>query len=304
MVMANILLLAGGTSSEREVSLRSGAAVTAALETMGHHVTVADPANTISDDEFTDADVIFPVLHGTGGEDGTLQARLEALGLTNFVGANAKASTLCFDKDRYREVVQAAGITIAAGELVSGDVANHPLAQKPFVLKPYNGGSSVDTFIIRDPNQADFVAMDAACARYGNMLIEALIEGVEITVGVLGDGALPVVEIIPPTGGEFDYENKYNGQTQELCPPKHVAESVQIRAQALALQIHSLTGCRDLSRTDMIVTADDELYVLETNTLPGMTNESLLPKAAAAAGITMPKLCNRLVNFAFARANA
>ena len=300
--MKNVLLLAGGTSSEREISLRSGAAVQSALEQAGYDVTVLDPATEITDDQFRGYDAIFPVLHGTGGEDGLLQARLEAMGINTFVGSNAAASELCFNKWRYRELMNQYAFPIADGDLITDEpIANHPLAAEPFVLKPYNGGSSVDTFIVRNVANADFVAMEAALQRNGSMLIESLIEGVEITVGVLGSDSLPVIEIIPPSGGEFDYENKYNGQSQELCPPLNVSSQVQKTAQELAAHIHEICGCRDFSRTDMFVTPDGALYVLETNTIPGMTDQSLLPKAAAAAGIPMSELCSQLVEMAAAR---
>jgi D-alanine-D-alanine ligase len=120
-------------------------------------------------------------------------------------------------------------------------------------------------------------------------------------VGVLGKQALPVIEIIPPAGGEFDYENKYNGKTQELCPPVHVAEDLQRQAQNLAEQIHSAAGCRDMSRTDFIIRNDGSIYLLETNTIPGMTSQSLYPKMAATAGISFPDLCDRLVQMALSR---
>ncbi len=303
--MSKILLLAGGTSSEREISLRSGAAVEIALKQSGHEVTVLDPADNLNDNALDGYDAIFPVLHGTGGEDGALQDRLESLGHRNFVGSDAASSALCFDKWRYKALLNENGILNAAGAQVTKDtLRDHALAQHPFVLKPYDGGSSVDTFIIRDVAVADFEAMESACQRYGTMLIESLIDGVEITVGILGDRTLPVIEIIPPSDGEFDYENKYNGQTQELCPPQHVPDDAQTQAGGLALQIHRLCGCRDFSRTDMIVTANNQLYVLETNTIPGMTDQSLLPKAAATAGISMPELCDQLAHMAAGRANA
>lgn len=276
----------------------------AALEQTGHEVMVVDPANELADNVFGGYDAIFPVLHGTGGEDGVLQARLESLGHHNFVGSDAASSALCFDKWRYKELIASDAITTPQGEQITAAMLRtHQLAQAPFVLKPHTGGSSVDTFIVRDIMSADFAAMEAACERYGTMLIEALIEGTEITIGILGDRALPVIEIIPPSDGEFDYENKYNGKTQELCPPLNVPEDTQLLASKLALQIHRLCGCRDFSRTDMMIAADGTLYVLETNTIPGMTDESLLPKAAATAGINMPTLCDQLVQMAASRTN-
>src|SRR5439155_118541 len=123
-------------------------------------------------------------------------------------------------------------------------------------------------------------------AKYDQMLLEELIEGVEITVPVLGDKALPVVEIVPPEGGEFDYDNKYNGRTQEICPARSISAKTQEQAQRLAERIHRLAGARHLSRTDLMVSADGKLYVLEINTIPGLTAQSLIPKSAAAAGLS------------------
>ena len=301
--MATVLVLAGGNSAERAVSLRSGAAVMAALKQGGHQPSLLDPADNLSDADFMGYDVIFPALHGTGGEDGSLQARLEALGLANVVGSDATCSAHCFDKWQYKQLLNDNQIANPAGTVVTADtLVDHPLLQAPFVLKPYDGGSSVDTFIVRDTAQADMLSLESACQQHGSMLLEELIAGVEITVGVVGNSALPVIEIIPPSGAEFDYENKYNGATQELCPPQNVVPEIQSQAQDLALHIHTLCGCRDMSRTDMIVTANNELYVLETNTIPGLTDQSLLPRAAAQAGMTMPELCDHLVTMAAQRA--
>jgi D-alanine-D-alanine ligase len=175
------------------------------------------------------------------------------------------------------------------------------LSKQPYVLKPNDGGSSIDTFIVRDIDTADTAAIEQAFKRHRTLLLQELVEGIEITVAVLGDTPLAVIEIIPPEDGEFDYENKYNGQTQELCPPLHVDPTLQLAAQTLAKAIHELTECRDMSRTDMIITPSQQLYVLETNTIPGLTDQSLLPRAAAQAGLSMPVLCDQLVQAAFSR---
>jgi D-alanine-D-alanine ligase len=295
----HILVLAGGDSGEREVSLRSGAAVAAALQSTGHEVELFDPAKqAISSTLAAKYDLAFPILHGAGGEDGTLQMQLETIGLP-YVGSAAKACQLTFDKPTYKRTLAQADITLPEGTLVRNqDAPAHPLFQAPFVLKPYDGGSSVDTFIVRDVATAPWDDIRRALEKYDEMLLEELIEGVEVTVGVLGEQALPVIEIVPPEHGEFDYENKYNGATQELCPPEHVDMAVQQAAQELGVKIHQLCDCRDFSRTDMIVTPDNRLVVLETNPLPGMTDQSLLPKAAGVAGITMLELCNQLVTMA------
>jgi D-alanine-D-alanine ligase len=244
------------------------------------------------------ADIIFPALHGKGGEDGELQKFLESHHV-KYVGSGAEASARCLDKTRYAELLKKRGILLPATDTVTLEAYKaSPLRERPFVLKPIDGGSSIDMFIVRDPADADQAAIAAAFQKYGTLILQEFVEGVEITAGVLGTEALPIIEIIPPNGEYFDYENKYNGQTQELCPPEHVSKQDQAQAQALALEIHQLTGCRDMSRTDIIIDEDGRQYVLETNTIPGLTGESLLPKAAAEAGYTMPDLCNRLIELA------
>jgi D-alanine-D-alanine ligase len=297
-----VLVLAGGTSDEREVSLRSGAAVAAALQTAGHDIKTADPADGLDEVTVRAADVVFPVLHGLGGEDGALQQQLEAWGV-RYAGSDSKASALCFDKWAFRQALQAANLPTAPGTIVTlnDSLAEQPLVQQPFVLKPIDGGSSVDTYIVRDVSGADWSAMQAALDEHQRMLLEKLITGTEITVGVLGEQVLPVIEIIPPANGEFDFTNKYNGQTRELCPPENVDTETQVRAQELALKVHDLCGCRDMSRTDIIIDTVGQLWVLEINTIPGMTDQSLLPKAAATAGINMPQLVDSLVQAALAR---
>jgi D-alanine-D-alanine ligase len=302
----HILVLAGGNSNEREVSLRSGESVRQALELKGHQVTMIDPAE-LDRIKASEYDIAFPVLHGRGGEDGIVQTRLEQSGVP-YVCSDVSASELCFDKILYKRKLLAHELpTPTFAELLSDrdtDLRDHPLTQKPFVVKPVNGGSSIDTFVVRDPAKANFDAIADTLSGYGRLLLEELVVGQEITVAVLEDQALPVIEIIPPESGEFDYENKYNGATQELCPPLHIAEAIQNQAGELAATIHKLCGCADFSRTDMMINDQGELLVLETNTIPGMTDQSLFPKAATAAGIAMPELCDQLVQTALKRQTA
>nr|AIA15126.1 D-ala D-ala ligase C-terminus [uncultured bacterium] len=302
---ARVAVLGGGNSPEREVSLRSARAVSAALSQAGYEVSELDPSHYDTDSliaQLAGFDVVFPVLHGKGGEDGTVQALLESIGMP-FVGAGADVSALCFDKTAYKAHLQELGLSLPFGVVVDRNtVWSQELTKSPFVLKPYDGGSSVDTFIIRDPQACDRAAIEDALDRHHTMLLEELIIGTEITVGVVGEEALPVIEIIPPADQEFDYENKYNGQTQELCPPQHVEESVQITARQLAAHIHTRLNIRDFSRTDLMIRqGDDRLFILETNTIPGMTDQSLLPKAAKTAGYDMAVLCDRLVSAALER---
>lgn len=283
------------------MSLRSAAAVAAALEQAGYEVVRADPADAGFDLKRLAAgcDAVFPILHGAGGEDGILQGQLEAMGKP-FLGSGLEACELTFDKALYREFLSEYGVLMADGEVVNAaEFKRSDLRDAPYVLKPIDGGSSVDTVIVHDvadePNEAYFADI---FSRHPEMLLEELVDGQELTVGVLGDKALPVILIIPPDAETFDYANKYNGRTQEIVNPPQVSANVQERAQDLALRLHRLTGCRHLSRTDMIATPDGALYVLETNTLPGLTDQSLFPKAAAAAGLDMPALVKCFVDMA------
>jgi D-alanine-D-alanine ligase len=301
--MQYVIVLAGGNSDEREISLRSGAAVAAALTEAGYETDILDPSHNLESriDDLRKAVVVFPALHGLGGEDGELQAFLEEHKIP-FVGSGSEASALCFDKERYTHLMEENDITVPATDLVDeSSYAEADIAGSPHVLKPNDGGSSIDTFIIRDIAATDDGAIVTAFGRHSKMLLQELIDGTELTVAVIGDKALPVIEIVPPENQEFDYENKYNGATREICPPETIPPAAQERASRLAERIHVLTGCRDMSRTDMILTDDDELYVLETNTIPGLTNASLLPKAAATAGLSMPQLCDQLVQTALLR---
>lgn len=296
-----ILILRGGKSSEREVSLRSAANVTKQLELLGYDVVVADPADERFDINLlaVDCDAVLPILHGEGGEDGVLQRDLELLGKP-FLGSGSAACQLTFNKQLYREFVTRQGIRMAAGQVVDRvQFEASPLRTQPYVLKPVDGGSSVDTVILHDlAKEPDAAYFDELFGRYETMLLEELIVGQELTVGVLGNEALPVILIVPPTGEEFDYENKYNGRTQEIVKPTQIAPDIRLAAQDLAIRLHELTDCRHLSRSDMIVTPSGDLYVLETNTLPGMTEQSLFPKAAAATGYDMTTLVKCFVDMA------
>jgi D-alanine-D-alanine ligase len=294
---SRVLVVSGGASSEREISLRSGTAVVEALRTNGYFADQYDITN--QGDELLNLlpnyDIVFPMIHGAGGEDGTIQAILEHE-KKPFIGSGSVASGRCFDKQLFKEHLDPGIFTYAPGSVVNFKEFNsHTLTKEPFVLKPKEGGSSIDTYIIRDPKNFDVQQTEKTFAKYKFLLLERLISGHEITVGILGETALPVIEIIPPVNEEFSYKNKYNGKTQELCPPVSVSRDVQLKAQELALSIHDLIGCRQFSRTDMIVTAENELYILETNTIPGMTSESLYPKAARAMGMSLPEVVEILV---------
>ena len=295
-----VLVLAGGISNERDVSLRSAASVIKALEANGYSVAAFDPINGLENltSYVGKVDVVLPILHGTGGEDGAIQAQLEKLGF-KYLGADSKVSRLCFNKVHFKKVVQDLGVLTPAGEEVTLEIiTNSPLLAKPYVLKPISGGSSIDTLIIHEPKEE--VNFKPLLQKYGKMLLEELITGMEITVSVLGNKALPVIEIIPPEGKDFDFENKYNGATTEACPPINVSQELQLKVQQIAESIHVKLGIRHLSRTDMIITPDEKVYVLETNTIPGLTDQSLFPKAAATTGLPMPRLVQKFIELTLA----
>ncbi len=295
----NVLVLMGGDSTEREVSLRSGAAVVAALKQTEHTVTIYDPKD--GDQGLAEAvkgvDIVLPILHGDNGEDGVIQEKLEHLGVP-YLGATSEVSRVCISKEQTHKTLERNGIKMAKYEIVNEkQFTASRLTKKPFVLKTADGGSSVDIVVARHESEEDFVHARALLRKRGTMLLEELIEGLEITVPVLGEEALPPIAIIPPEDGEFDYENKYNGSTQEIVPIPEglLSATLQRQAQELALKVHSALKVRHLSRTDMIVTPEGEIYVLELNTIPGMTEQSLFPKSAAVSGLDMPALTEKFI---------
>lgn len=281
-----ILLLAGGKSIERDVSLRSGQAVAASLKRLGYDYEVFDPV--CSDEELVAKarafDFVFIALHGKPGEDGTIQKLLEDNNIP-FQGSGSKASELCIDKQALKDLLIKNDVPVPIGKLVTQEDLDDEIFLNPYVLKPVSEGSTLDTQIVRSPSEVNREQRQLLLQKYSSMLAEELITGPEITVGVFDDKALPVIEIIPPADEEFDYENKYNGKTQELLPPKNVSKELQKQAQDLAVKVHRLAGCEMISRADFMISGD-VIYTLETNTIPGMTEQSLLPKMIRAAGYT------------------
>ncbi len=295
-----ILILTGGKSNEREVSIRSADNIERALRSAGFTTTTHDIADKTFDIKKAtqSVDVVFPIIHGEGGEDGHIQQELEKHGI-HFLGTNAKPSAVAFDKVAFKELLAEHGVLTPNWQIVDRQTLRESgLLHNPYVIKPIRGGSSIDTFIVHNPSRQNLDHFDKAFEKYDKLLLEELIIGQEITVGVLGETALPVVVIIPPEGEEFDYENKYNGKTQELVEPDVLAKTVCDEAKQLAEKIHTLANLDHISRTDIIVSADGALYVLETNTIPGLTEQSLLPKAALASGMSSAQFAKKLVELA------
>lgn len=294
----NITVMLGGPSAEREVSLQSGAAVAQALGALGHTLFPLDPR----DDSWTlppGTDVVFLALHGTYGEDGTVQRHLEALGVP-YTGCDSESSRIAFDKVMTKERCLAAGVPTARFAVVTSAEAGWPAGwTPPVVLKPVRQGSSVGLQFVE--RFEDWTAALAESLRHdSDVLMEEKILGRETTVGILGGEALPIVEVRPKQGG-YDYENKYtSGRTEYFCPAAFDAGATQ-RIQRAALGAFRAVGGRDYARVDVMVGPGGEPVVLEVNTLPGMTQTSLLPKAAAAAGIGFAELCQRMVDLAMRR---
>lgn len=291
-----ILVLGGGQPPEREISFRSAKNVDQALKRAGFATLFFDPKAGVEGllELAEKADLVFPILHGPGGEDGTIQAVLEKHRI-KYLGSKPQALKNTIDKTVLKKLCVDNQIkTPRWKEVDLRTLHESGLVKKPFVLKPIKGGSAIDAFIIRRL-PVDFSTIDKTIAKHKKMLLEEFIEGKEIAVGILDGRALPVVEIIPPKGEEFDFINRYNGRTQELCPPISIPEYTQKKTQETALKVHKIAGCRHLSRIDMII-RKDQIYVLELNSIPGMTNESLYPKEAQAAGMSFEDLVKELVN--------
>lgn len=293
----DIYVLGGGDSPEREVSLRSSMAVASAGREAGYKIIQLDPAEDSFDlDNIPAGAIVLPILHGRGGEDGVLQAELEKKGIA-YLGSDSVSSAKSFDKWLTRQTLAKAGVPIAEGYLVTeGTYRQNPMSNKPHVLKIKSGGSSIGTLIVRSPDKLKETELKPIFLMDPEVVLEELIEGTETTVPILDQEALTPIEIIPPEGVEFDYENKYNGRTQELCPPSSIPEDVQRKCMELAEQVHTAMGCRHLSRVDIMIGSGGRPVVLEINTIPGLTDQSLFPKSAAVSGMEMPQLVTRFID--------
>lgn len=288
----------GGPSAEREVSLRTGTAVAKALRSLGHNVSELDPSDaTWSLPPKTE--VVFLALHGTYGEDGTVQDQLEKLGVP-YTGCGPEASRIAFDKVLTKKKCLAANVPTAKFEVFNSAEASWPIGWKPpVILKPVRQGSSVGLqFVERVENW--HTALAEALRFDSEVLMEEKIVGRETTVGILDGKPLPVVEV-KVKQGEFDYKNKYTpGASEHFCPADFDAATT-MKIQDAALGAFNAIGGRDYSRVDIMVRANGDPIVLEVNTLPGMTETSLLPDAAKAAGIDYAQLCQQMVELALRR---
>jgi D-alanine-D-alanine ligase len=304
-----VALLAGGKSAEREVSLKSGEQVFQSLKKDRYEILRYDPRDDLPllAQDAAGIDVALIILHGRLGEDGTIQGFLDLLGIP-YQGSGVLGSALAMNKVLCKQLYVQAGLPVAPSLVVdrTSPVALSAVADQlgfPVVVKPEHEGSSIGLSIVRRA-EALQKALETAWEFDRRCLVEKYIVGVEVTGGVLGNQsleALPLVEIIPGSGHEFfDYSAKYTpGASEEICPAR-LSPELTMRAQDCAIRAHRALHCRGYSRTDMII-ADGEIYVLETNTIPGMTQTSLFPQAAAAAGMSFPDMLDRLIELAMER---
>jgi D-alanine-D-alanine ligase len=298
----SIAVLKGGPGSERDVSLASAAGVAKALRELGARVTEID----VCDSNFklpAGTDIVFNVIHGTFGEDGGLQAELQRRGVP-YTGEGEAGSRIAFDKIETKQRFAERGVPTARFQILrAGSQPDLPL---PLVVKPPREGSSVGISIVK--NSAELApALELAAGFGGTLLIEEFIAGRELTVGILGDLALPVIEILPKQGF-YDFKNKYpflNAQpasvgATHLCPAPLDAALTK-RVQETALAAHRALDLEVYSRVDLILTDAGVPFVLEINTIPGMTEASLLPEAAAQAGIGYAELCARILDLSLGK---
>ena len=307
----DVLVLAGGLSAEREVSLASGRRVVSALHEAGVQAETVDAgADLVALLERRRPDVVWPVLHGAGGEDGSLLQVLELLGLP-VVGSSAAAARLAWDKTSAAAVVSRAGTCVPASVTLSHAVLRDlgadallprvtSLLEVPVVVKPVHGGSSLGVSVVRD--EAHLArAMMAALGHDSACRVERLVVGVEVAVAVVDDGsgprALPPVEIAPDSGS-YDYQARYTAGATEFHCPARLPADVLDRLAAESVDVHERLGLSSLSRSDWIVTADGTPWFLEVNTSPGLTGTSLLPQAVVAAGEPLPRLYRDLTTAA------
>ncbi|GEK71709.1 MULTISPECIES: D-alanine--D-alanine ligase [Halomonas] len=295
-----VVVLYGGDSAEREVSLKSGAAVLASLERSGVQAVGFDPAEEggLAGLEALRPDVVFIALHGRGGEDGTLQGALELLGIP-YTGSGVMASALGMDKQRTKLVWQALGLPTPQSEMLGPDADWAAVAERlglPLIVKPVHEGSTLGITIVESPEALEAAYRDAA--RFdARVMAERFVRGEEYTVTLLGDSALPAIRVEVPNGF-YDYEAKYLSDETLYHLPCGLPAGDEARLAELSRDAFAAIGCAGWGRVDVMRDAEGRFWLLEVNTVPGMTDHSLVPQAAAHAGIDFDALVRRILDTA------
>lgn len=292
-----VLIITGGTSSERKISLISAESVKRGLEAKNHTAELFDlkKGKKQLKNLVRNFDVIFPVIHGEEGEGGQLQKFLSTLGKP-FVGGNPKGFREGWFKIPFKEFCDKNNIPTSPWKKIQNqnDIIKFGF---PCVLKSSNGGSSREVVILKTAKDLKNPLCKKLLNSEFSLFVEQFLPGVEITVGILNNQPLPVIEIVPPEGKWFDYKNKYSGETREIPHAPSLDEETKKLAQKIALEIHQTLHLGQYSRIDFIV-MDKKPSVLEVNTIPGLTSQSLFPKAAQAIGMSFPKLMDQLIQMA------
>ncbi len=303
-----VCVLCGGWSREREVSLRSGMNVYRALKKLGYDAELVDMSRNF-EEQLEPYDVVFIMLHGNPGEDGSIQAYLE-LKEKAYTGSDAFASMLGLDKLTFKYIMLENGINVPPFKSFSYEDDTSEIVEQasklgfPLIVKPRYEGSSVGTYIVRSEDELS-QRIDELKEQYRYGLVEKFIKGKELTVGVLGTGsdafALPILELRPIISEFYDYKAKYTKGGTEFILPAELDEETSRNIKEIALKVHNLIGARDFSRVDLIYA--DKPYVLEINTIPGMTDTSDLPAQAKAYGMEFEELVDFILKQALTRAN-
>lgn len=293
-----ILIVTGGNTSERRISLLSAKQVKEGLKQAGFSAKLFDLKNGYEELKklAKNFDVVFPVLHGEEGEGGELQKFLYGL-KKPYVGGDYKGLKVGWYKIPFKKFCNENKILTSDWKIVK-DKEDIKKFSFPSVLKASSGGSSKEVIILQSDKDLNQGALKRLLQTKAPLLIERFLPGIEVTVAILQNKPLPVLEIVPPKGGWFDYKNKYSGQTREIPFAPSVDKKMQRKVQKIALKIHKALRLGQISRTDFII-YQGKPYALEVNTIPGLTSGSLLPKAAKAAGISFPKLLEKCVNLAY-----
>ncbi|MEH6585372.1 MAG: D-alanine--D-alanine ligase [Halioglobus sp.] len=293
-----VAVLLGGTSAEREVSLQSGRTVSDALRSLNYKVRDVDPADEDWMTQLQGVDCVFNALHGPGGEDGTMQGALEALGLP-YTGSGVLGSALAMDKRRSKQLWQGIGIATAGFEMLSADTHWQQVIDRlgKVFVKPACEGSSIGMAPASDAQSLQ-QAYEGAAGYSGGVLAEKFIDGPEYTVGIVGDESLPSIRMV--TDNEFyDYQAKYLSEDTSYHCPSGLNSAEETALGELALTAFHSLGCAGWGRVDTMRDSDGRFYVLEVNTIPGMTSHSLVPMAARQAGMEVPALVERILALAW-----
>lgn len=306
MNFGRVGVLLGGQSSEREVSIRSGKAIAQALRRCGHEVVEIGEKGSIEDGVLTSViDIAFIALHGRYGEDGTVQKFLEEINIP-YTGSGPQASRLALDKHLAKEIFLENNINTPEYIVIEKSEDYNEIINRidkkldvPFVVKPAEEGSSIGLSIVKEEKDKER-ALKKAFSCCDKVIVEQFIPGDELTVGILGDSPLAVVNIVPKKG-YYSYEAKYTAGMTEYIVPAKIPPDIYREVQYLGLSSHNSLGCRDFSRVDIRLDPDGKAWVLEVNTIPGFTETSLLPKSAKAVGIDFEDLCERILEAAAQR---